>query len=318
MEKQQFFEKYRITEEMLREAGLVWSELLEIMNDFEKTRALLNIDAGYLADRLRTFDRIHTVKTRIKDPEHLMEKIIRVKGENPGLSINKASYRCIINDLAGVRALHLFKEDWEDIHQFIVKNWEFKKAPVANVSAGDSQRLIEKYKENGCEIEQHPYDYRSVHYVILFERSRTEKIPVEIQVRTILEEAWGEIDHLVRYPYKDGHRVYSPYLSILNRLIAQADEMSSFIHLLKSDDNFQQMKSNEPRQQMFPDIHEELNKFQIEKNLKKILEDQVKFIEERISQGGSMGEHLYSDKTYDMYAPHLSKRMISDARKENN
>ena len=207
MNSQEFFEKYQINENVLRDTGLVWNELIEIKNDFEKARDKLSIDANYVADRLRSFDCIHTVKTRIKDPEHLIEKIIRGKMEKPRLSINIDNYGCIVNDLVGVRTLHLFKEDWEAIHRFIVKTWELKQNPVANISAQDSERLVEKYQENGCEIIEHPYEYRSVHYVILFERSKSQKIPVEIQVRTILEEAWSEIDHLVRYPYKDGHGV---------------------------------------------------------------------------------------------------------------
>ena len=244
------------------DSELSWEQLVAIKNHFEKTRKNLEIDANYVADRLRTFDRVHMVKTRIKDPEHLMEKIIRTKRENPAILINPENYNCIINDLAGVRALHLFKEDWQKIHQFIVTTWKLKKAPVANISAKDSQRLIEQYQDNGCEIHEHPHGYRSVHYVILFERSKTEKIPVEIQVRTILEEAWSEIDHMVRYPYKDGHGVYAPYLSILNQLIAQADEISSFINLLKSDDHQQKTGTRQIQRkewEAIADIHEQLN-----------------------------------------------------------
>lgn len=282
MKRQQFFEKYQIHEHALRDNGLVWSELIDIKIDFEKARDKLAIDANYVADRLRTFDRVYTVKTRIKDPEHLVEKIIRGKRENPDISISIDNYTCIINDLVGVRTLHLFKEDWEAIHRSILKTWELKQNPVANIGAEDSERLIETYQVNGCEINEHPYGYRSVHYVILFERSKSQKIPVEIQVRTILEEAWSEIDHLVRYPYKDGHGVYSPYLCILNRLIAQADEISSFIHLLKSGDNHRKIKNSENRQQdekVIADIYEKLDKFRIEKNQKKAVEDQIRVLE---------------------------------------
>ena len=272
MEKKEFFEKYRINENILPNTGLAWSELIGIKEAFEKTRQTLKIDADNVADRLRSFKLIHTVKTRIKDPEHLIEKIIRIKTENPDLLIDIDNYNCIINDLVGVRTLHLFKEDWEAIHQFIIKTWELKKTPVANISAEDSERLIEKYQENGCKIYEHPHGYRSVHYVILFERSKTQKIPVEIQVRTILEEAWSEIDHLVRYPHKDDHRVYSPYLSLLNQLIARADQISSFIHLLKSDDNHQETKNKEMQQEdekVIADIYNQINKFRIETNEKR-------------------------------------------------
>ena len=269
---------------------------MERQDFFEKARDKLSIDVNYVADRLRSFDRIHSVKTRIKNPEHLIEKIIRGKKENPGLSINIDNYSCIINDLAGVRTLHLFKEDWEAIHRFILKIWELKQNPVANISAEDSPRLIENYQANGCEVNEHPYGYRSVHYVILFERSKSQKIPVEIQVRAILEEAWSEIDHLVRYPYKDGHGDYSHYLSILNLLIAQADEISSFIYLLKSDDNHQKIKNKANREQnekVIADIYEQLDKFRIEKNQKKAFEDQIRLLEERIATAGSLWWRLF-------------------------
>ncbi len=250
MNRQEFFEKYQVNEKILLDSGLEWEQLAAIKNNFEKIRKDLEIDVGYVAERLRSFERIHMVKTRIKDPEHLMEKIIRIKKQHPGLLITPDNYSCVINDLAGVRALHLFKEDWEDIHRFIVTTWDLKKAPVANISTRDDQRLIQKYKDNGCEINEHPYEYRSVHYVILFERSRTARIPVEIQVRTILEEAWSEIDHMVRYPYKDGDGIYAPYLSILNQLIAQADEISSYIKLLKSGGSHRKIGTREIQQKL--------------------------------------------------------------------
>ena len=58
---------------------------------------------------------------------------------------------------------------------------------------------------------------------------------VEIQVRTILEEAWSEIDHIIRYPYEDGKKALPPYLLFLNRLLGNADEMGSFIKLLSDN-----------------------------------------------------------------------------------
>jgi hypothetical protein len=189
-----------------------------------------------------------------------------------------------------------------------LNNWELKKEPVANTSAGDSKRLVEKYKENGCKIYEHPYEYRSVHYVILFERSKIEKVPVEIQVRTVLEEAWSEIDHLVRYPYKDGHRIYSPYLSILNQLIAQADEISSLIYLLKTDDNHRLMKSQNAQQvneKVIADISKQLNKFRIRKDQKKALKNQLKLLQERISKNRNMQDGLHSADKARMYTPHL-------------
>lgn len=68
--------------------------------------------------------------------------------------------------------------------------------------------------------------YQSVHYVI---RSR-EGLGVEIQVRTLYEEAWSEIDHKLRYPYDMTNEMLTNYLNIMNRLTGMGDEMGSFLH----------------------------------------------------------------------------------------
>lgn len=55
----------------------------------------------------------------------------------------------------------------------------------------------------------------------------------EIQVRTIFEEAWSEIDHTIRYPYNLDNPVFSQFLFIFNRLAGSADEMGTFISFLR-------------------------------------------------------------------------------------
>ncbi|MBW2003640.1 MAG: GTP pyrophosphokinase [Deltaproteobacteria bacterium] len=235
MEIKDFLEKYGIDENDLTKAGLDWDELMSIKEDHLNSRDRLAAAAGYVAERLNTIGQVHTIKTRIKDPDHLIEKIIRKKREGSTMTIDLKTYSRMITDLVGVRALHLFKEDWHVIHDFIVHTWDLQKRPVANICEGDHEEFINRYKEKGCMIHRHPFGYRSVHYLVVFSPSRSESTMVEIQVRTILEEAWSEIDHLIRYPYGNGKKVLSPYLLFLNRLLGNADEMGSFIKLLNNN-----------------------------------------------------------------------------------
>lgn len=45
--------------------------------------------------------------------------------------------------------------------------------------------------------------YTSVHYVV---RSNSRaQVTAEIQVRTLMEEVWGEVDHLLNYPRETTH-----------------------------------------------------------------------------------------------------------------
>jgi ppGpp synthetase/RelA/SpoT-type nucleotidyltranferase len=54
------------------------------------------------------------------------------------------------------------------------------------------------FRSIGFTVKRNPRMYTSVHYVI--EASRASKIRGEIQVRTLAEELWGEVDHHVNYP----------------------------------------------------------------------------------------------------------------------
>ena len=58
---------------------------------------------------------------------------------------------------------------------------------------------------------------------------------MEIQVRTVFEEAWSEIDHIIRYPYDVDNPVLTEYLAIFNRIVGSADEMGMFIKKLKKE-----------------------------------------------------------------------------------
>ena len=56
----------------------------------------------------------------------------------------------------------------------------------------------------------------------------------EVQVRTIFEEGWSEIDHNIRYPNHSDDKIISQFLVVFNRLAGSADEMGSYIQFLKS------------------------------------------------------------------------------------
>jgi ppGpp synthetase/RelA/SpoT-type nucleotidyltranferase len=286
MDKKAFFEKYGIDEKDLQRTGLEWYELVAIRDDHINNRERLAAAAAYVAERLNSIGQAHTIKTRIKDPDHLIEKIIRKKIEGLPMTINLKSYSSVIGDLVGVRALHLFKEDWQIIHDFIVKTWDLKKKPVANICEGDHEEFIRRFKEKGCAIHRHPFGYRSVHYLVEFSPSRLESIMVEIQVRTILEEAWSEVDHMIRYPYGNGKKALSPYLLFLNRLLGNADEMGSFIKIL--NDNVEVSRKGPQalgREEKNPISYfrSDVKGLPVEYKIKELLEERIKSLEKYLA-----------------------------------
>ncbi len=228
---QDFMKRYNISEEKYLSTGLRWDELELIYNHYITIIDQLESTASSIADYIRKAEKVHSVKMRVKDPEHLIEKIIRKKTKEPSIVIDVDNYLTVITDLIGIRVLHLFKEDWLVIHNYITKSWLLHEPPKANIREGDLELEFEDYD---LEVIVHPYGYRSIHYLIENQTFRQTYIG-EIQVRTIFEEAWSEIDHKMRYPYYVDNAIIEKYLVMFNRLAGSADEMGSFIKVLKSE-----------------------------------------------------------------------------------
>lgn len=232
LNKEVFLEKYHINEETLLRNEIEWSTLNDIYEDFNIYSNTYETQGDFIANTLRTHSKIHSVKSRVKDSEHLIEKIIR-KTEDRKRKYGEAfkftidNYREEITDLIGIRAIHIFKDDWEDIHSFITKTWKVVEI-TANVREGDSTR---RFEELNIQIKSRKSGYRSVHYLI--ESFPTnQKVIAEIQVRTIFEEGYGEIDHQLRYSREQIPEVLALNLLLLNRIAGSSDEMASLINLI--------------------------------------------------------------------------------------
>ncbi len=102
---------------------------------------------------------------------------------------------------------------------------------TANVREGDD---TSRFEELGIQIHSRKSGYRSVHYLIEFYPT-SQKVIAEIQVRTIFEEGYGEIDHQLRYSHKEIPKVLEANLLLFNRIAGSADEMASFINLLNDN-----------------------------------------------------------------------------------
>ncbi len=227
-----FFTRYNINPLDFDRSGLKWNDMQMILDDYSSVRPELESVGRYIADNILKCEQIHSMNYRVKSDDHLIEKIIRKVISNPERKICPENYKEQITDLVGLRVLHLFKEDWIQIHSFISETWNFVEKPIAYIRHGDSKKICRYYEENNCSIEEHPYGYRSVHYLVESGPGK-EKHTVEIQVRTIFEEAWGEIDHVIRYPYHLDDDMLVRLSSILNRLAANADELGTYMRFLK-------------------------------------------------------------------------------------
>ncbi|TMP43399.1 hypothetical protein CWB96_02390 [Pseudoalteromonas citrea] len=233
---EEFIARNNITPEDWNDSLVEWDTLIEIGRDHFNKIEQRKETAELFARIIQRCPKVHSVRWRVKDPEHLMEKIVRktLKGKESFneqyKEISKDNYHEIVTDLVGVRALHLFKDDCFEIDEYLRDKWNTKEKPIYYIRGGDeTDEGLERF-----DIKQHPAGYRSTHYV--FEsQPLNQKVYSEVQVRTIFEEGWSEIDHKVRYPnFSDNDQVVY-FLRIFNRLAGSADEMGSFVKELVNE-----------------------------------------------------------------------------------
>lgn len=230
--RKDFLMKYHLTENEVESMGINWETLNAIYSDYNIYKNIYETQADFIASTLRTHGKIHSVKSRVKESEHLIEKIIRKtpdrkKKYGEDFKFSAGNYKEQITDLIGIRAIHIFKEDWEEIHKFITSMWKVVEI-TANVREGDDTK---RFEELNIQIHSRKSGYRSVHYLI--ESFPTNhKVIAEIQVRTIFEEGYGEIDHQLRYSHGEIPEVLRLNLLLLNRIVGSSDEMASLINML--------------------------------------------------------------------------------------
>lgn len=231
IDKEDFFKKNKLNDKLLAERKLDWDNLLKIAYDFDKYQAKYKDAFNTLVNSMWDIPKIHFVRGRIKDPEHLLEKIYRKASDKRIITID--NYKDEFDDLFGIRIIHLFKEDWIQIHNILVDEFGacFDYFDV-NLRDGDNSDIFRKNNKNKNINFNLKEAYRSVHY-ILKHKMYGKEIKFELQVRTIYEEAFGEIDHSIRYPDNQTDETLSKYFSMLNVISGIGDEMGSFAHKIK-------------------------------------------------------------------------------------
>lgn len=181
------------------------------------------------------FPIIHSIKSRIKDPDHLKDKIER-KNKN-GIEITIENLFGEITDLIGLRVLHIYQDQFPLIHQEIVDyieqgDWAFVEEPKAMTWDPESKEM---YDNLGIKTEIRPTFYTSVHYLIKPNNSNSNPICCEIQVRTLFEEIWGEIDHSINYPHPTDNIACKEQLRVLSKLVGTGTRLADSIFRTLND-----------------------------------------------------------------------------------
>lgn len=207
----------------------------EVLNYYEEKKPLIEpllagVEAFFRKNTtLRPY--IHTINTRMKDPGHLADKIARKFQD--GKVITKDNLFTSVTDLAGVRVLHLYPRQFDILHSALMKAinedglWKLYEQPVAYTWDPESEQ---HFKELGLRTELRDTFYTSIHYVVR-PNNQLENTPCcEIQIRTLFEEIWGEIDHHINYPHPTDSLACKEQLRVLSKLVSTGTRLADAIY----------------------------------------------------------------------------------------
>jgi ppGpp synthetase/RelA/SpoT-type nucleotidyltranferase len=196
------------------------------VNHYIKRKSILNGFLEQIKAVLLTHEALsdisHSIKWRLKDPNHLKDKLMRRLDD---AKLRQSIYKLTtdnlfqnITDLIGFRILHLHTRQFMKIDEIlheIFREYSFmlKEGPVARCWDDETRDF---FRQNGVRVVKSPLMYTSVHYII--KPNKTARITCEIQVRTLLEEVWGEVDHLINYPHTSESTHCREQIKVLARI----------------------------------------------------------------------------------------------------
>jgi len=172
----------------------------------------------------------YAFKSRVKPEEKLFEKLCRKQKTKPNYKLTD------ITDVIGLRLVTLFRKEMPDVLDSVIALITHENNLYPNPFVKDSIEQLIIYSTNPthdtiahkiCGVldeKKIPYkldgtnaSYSSVHIVSrvakitkLEHHACSINIPVEIQIRTVFEDAWGEVDHKFGYVIRTGKEAGKP------------------------------------------------------------------------------------------------------------
>ena len=188
--KDEFLQKFGILPQEFEEADISWEELLEIADDYERRRPTLEkIRKEFVAEFLQDKEKeigLQSYHSRLKDTEHLVEKLVRKRLENYAKyrKMDSTSYMRYVTDLIGIRGLLLYREDWVNFHKYIT-HW-FKNDPEKYIRdyGRDYDQNASGYMAEPPKVHTRLGDYADIYVNWIPEENRSEERRVGKECRS--------------------------------------------------------------------------------------------------------------------------------------
>ncbi|MDO9207259.1 MAG: hypothetical protein Q7T91_03295 [Sulfuricurvum sp.] len=164
------------------------SEYLKVLSFYEN---VASVNSRIVEEAIKRREiQVHSVQGRAKDPESFGRKAIKPSENDPNQPKYIQPLR-EITDLSAIRIITFFPRTIDQIDSMLREEFE----------------LIERSDKSEYLLEDGKFGYQSIHYLVKLNKTRatlseyerfTDAI-TEVQVRTILQHAWAEIEHDIQY-----------------------------------------------------------------------------------------------------------------------
>lgn len=162
------------------------NNLLKQYDERIRTYKSFEVEMEHLIKSILQANQINynAITSRLKTRESLAEKIDRKQGKYSNISD--------ITDIVGVRIITYYSDNVDKISEIIEREFDV-----------DAENSIDKRES----LEPDRFGYCSVHYVVKLlpkrlafcEYKAFEELKCEIQIRSVLQHAWAEIEHDIGY-----------------------------------------------------------------------------------------------------------------------
>lgn len=160
-----------------------WRDLMLLhrfaLDEVNTKLKILNEEFQFIHD----YNPVEHIKSRIKSLESIGAKL-----EKKELEITPTNARTHVHDIAGIRVTCSFVSDIFKIHDMLANQDDITILRVKD--------YVTNPKPNG---------YRSLHLLCelpIFLTNRSERMTVEIQIRTIAMDFWASLEHKIYYKYQ--------------------------------------------------------------------------------------------------------------------
>lgn len=194
---------YFVPEEF-KEEGL---EFKKIMSTYYAGIKMVHTKLDIISDQFQVAGKrnpIEFVKARLKQPESIMNKLVRFGLEKTTQSLTK------INDIAGLRVVVTYIDDLYEVAHMLAKQDDVKLLKIKN--------YVKQPKDNG---------YRSLHLLIevpIFFVEEKKNVKVEVQIRTIAMDFWASLEHDIKYKTNSDYAVLKEELKLCSEIIYDVEE----------------------------------------------------------------------------------------------